>query len=159
MLEIDYLFDELVDMITVAKKSMFSANEVIVNRSKMLETIAQIRASLPEVIKESQYIRQEAERIKGEALSSAQKTVQQAEQRAAILLDEHELLAAATAEADQIRADAVKFRETVELNTMVKLDAMLHDSEVALFDAISLVRGKREELRDSGAGAPDGGNA
>ena len=95
MENIEMLIADLENLISSGKKAPFSANDVVLNRNYALEMVDRIKQSLPEIIKEAQYIKQENERIKADAISYAQKTVQQAEKRAEELLDQNEIIARA----------------------------------------------------------------
>ena len=110
MENIEMLIADLENLISSGKKAPFSANDVVLNRNYALEMVDRIKQSLPEIIKEAQYIKQENERIKADAISYAQKTVQQAEKRAEELLDQNEIIARAQEEAENIRQNALEYR-------------------------------------------------
>ena len=149
MENIEMLIADLENLISSGKKAPFSANDVVLNRNYALEMVDRIKQSLPEIIKEAQYIKQENERIKADAISYAQKTVQQAEKRAEELLDQNEIIARAQEEAENIRQNAFEYKNTVEFEVKIKIDQLLKESEVTITDALMLIRSNREELRNA----------
>lgn len=149
MENIEMLIADLENLISLGKKAPFSANDVVLNRNYALEMVDRIKQSLPEIIKEAQYIKQENERIKADAISYAQKTVQQAEKRAEELLDQNEIIARAQEEAENIRQNALEYKNKVEFEVKIKIDQLLKESEVTITDALMLIRSNREELRNA----------
>lgn len=149
MENIEMLIADLENLISSGKKAPFSANDVVLNRNYALEMVDRIKQSLPEIIKEAQYIKQENERIKADAISYAQKTVQQAEKRAEELLDQNEIIARAQEEAESIRQNALEYKNKVEFEVKIKIDQLLKESEVTITDALMLIRSNREELRNT----------
>ena len=149
MENIEMLIADLENLISSGKKAPFSANDVVLNRNYALEMVDRIKQSLPEIIKEAQYIKQENERIKADAISYAQKTVQQAEKRAEELLDQNEIIARAQEEAENIRQNALEYKNKVEFEVKIKIDQLLKESEVTITDALMLIRSNREELRNA----------
>ena len=149
MENIEMLIADLENLISSGKKAPFSANDVVLNRNYALEMVDRIKQSLPEIIKEAQYIKQENERIKADAISYAQKTVQQAEKRAEELLDQNEIIARAQEEAENIRQNALEYKNKVEFEVKIKIDQLLKESAVTITDALMLIRSNREELRNA----------
>ena len=149
MENIEMLIADLENLISSGKKAPFSANDVVLNRNYALEMVDRIKQSLPEIIKEAQYIKQENERIKADAISYAQKTVQQAEKKAEELLDQNEIIARAQEEAESIRQNALEYKNKVEFEVKIKIDQLLKESEVTITDALMLIRSNREELRNT----------
>ena len=149
MENIEMLIADLENLISSCKKAPFSANDVVLNRNYALEMVDRIKQSLPEIIKEAQYIKQENERIKADAISYAQNTVQQAEKRAEELLDQNEIIARAQEEAENIRQNALEYKNKVEFEVKIKIDQLLKESEVTITDALMLIRSNREELRNA----------
>ena len=149
MENIEMLIADLENLISSGKKAPFSANDVVLNRNYALEMVDRIKQSLPEIIKEAQYIKQENERIKADAISYAQKTVQQAEKRAEELLDQNEIIARAQEEAENIRQNALEYKNKVEFEVKIKIDQLLKESEVTITDALMLIRSNHEELRNA----------
>lgn len=149
MENIEMLIADLENLISSGKKAPFSANDVVLNRNYALEMVDRIKQSLPEIIKEAQYIKQENERIKADAISYAQKTIQQAEKRAEELLDQNEIIARAQEEAENIRQNALEYKNKVEFEVKIKIDQLLKESEVTITDALMLIRSNREELRNT----------
>ena len=147
MENIDLLLDELQGAVEHAKKSVFSGSDIIINRSYLLELISRIRAGLPEVIAEANYIKQQLEEMLYDASEKATKLVADAEQRANDLLDQSEIIAKAEAEAKAIVEDASAYKEKMEFDAKIKIDKMLADSEQTITDTLMLIRNNREELR------------
>lgn len=148
------LLNELEQVVSGAKKSVFSSNDAIVNRAQMLEIIDRMREAYPDVMRQAQFIVEECDNQKQRALEYGNRIIQEAEARRNKLLDESDILKQATAEAESVRKEAYEMRARVEYDAKCKIDEVLSDSEVTLRDALTLIRNNREELRQTGANAP-----
>ncbi|MEG1791278.1 MAG: hypothetical protein RSB20_05635 [Clostridia bacterium] len=149
MEQFDQLLNQLEEVVMTAKKSLFSGNDIVLNRNQILDILDRIRANYPDVIKEAQYLTSECDAQRQKAIEYGAHIVEEAEQRQRRLIDESEILKKATEEAEEIRTEAYALRDRVEYDVKTKVDNLLQDSEVTLRDALSLIRTNREELRDS----------
>ncbi|MEG1612682.1 MAG: hypothetical protein RR357_00770, partial [Clostridia bacterium] len=147
MEQFDQLLNQLEEVVMTAKKSLFSGNDIVLNRNQILDILDRIRANYPDVIKEAQYLTSECDAQRQKAIEYGAHIVEEAEQRQRRLIDESEILKKATEEAEEIRTEAYALRDRVEYDVKTKVDNLLQDSEVTLRDALSLIRTNREELR------------
>lgn len=157
---LEQLLQQLEQIIATAKKSVFSANDAIVNRGQVLDMIDRIRSAYPDVVRDAQAIVKDCENQKQQTISYCANMIQEAEQRRGKILDESEILKQADEEASGIRKESMELRARVEYEVKCKVDDVLRDSEVTLRDALTLIRNNREELRGSinGAQQPAGQN-
>lgn len=145
---VEMLVNDLENLVYNAKKTVFgNNNEVVLNRSQMLGLIGEIKRCLPEEIRDARIIKQDANRILGDAQNKANAIVQQAESTRQIMLSESDIISEATEHANQIKAQAEDLKESVEYDVKLKIDQLLSDTEANLNDALSLVRSNRESLR------------
>ena len=149
---------ELEQVVSTAKKSVFSGSDVIVNRAQVLDIIDRMRAAYPDVMRQAQFIVDDCENQKQRVLEYGNNVIKEAESRRDKLLNESDIIRQATEEAAKIKQEAMDMRAHVEYD---KIDEVLSDSEVTLRDALTLIRNNREELRktDGNANTQYQGNA
>lgn len=152
---------ELEQVVSTAKKSVFSGSDVIVNRAQVLDIIDRMRAAYPDVMRQAQFIVDDCENQKQRVLEYGNNVIKEAESRRDKLLNESDIIRQATEEAAKIKHEAMDMRAHVEYDLKCKIDEVLSDSEVTLRDALTLIRNNREELRknDGNANTQYQGNA
>lgn len=64
-------------------------------------------------------------------------------------MDQNEIIARAQEEAENIRQNALEYKNKVEFEVKIKIDQLLKESEVTITDALMLIRSNREELRNA----------
>lgn len=150
---------ELEQVVSTAKKSVFSGSDVIINRAQVLDIIDRMRAAYPDVMRQAQFIVDDCENQKQRVLEYGNNVIKEAESRRDKLLNESDIIP--TEEAAKIKQEAMDMRAHVEYDLKCKIDEVLSDSEVTLRDALTLIRNNREELRktDGNANTQYQGNA
>ena len=138
--------DELSDMITAARAMPMSAS-CIVNRGEVLDVIDDIRASIPNEIREADRLLDDRERVLQDAEAEADRILEDARAQAAALITQEWVYAAAIREAELVRRDAeddaVRMRQEVD----DYVDAKLAGFEIALNKTLSAVARGRDKLR------------
>lgn len=140
---------ELEQVVSTAKKSVFSSSDIIVNRGQILDLIDRMRDAYPDVMRQAQYIVDDCENQKQRVLEYGNNVIKEAESRRDKLLNESDIIRQANEEAEKIKKEAMDMRAHVEYDLKCKIDEVLSDSEVTLRDALTLIRNNREELRKS----------
>ena len=77
-MDIINLLDNLEHAIESGKKSFLSADKVMVDPEVLFGYIDQLRASVPQEIRDAQWIKKEEERIKSTALAERERILQEA---------------------------------------------------------------------------------
>lgn len=117
MSKIEQVINEIEDYVESCKPQAFSSTKIIVNKEEMEELLAELRARLPEEIKQYQKIisnqdnilsqaKDEAERTVNEAKSKADDMIAKATDQTNLMVSEHEITRKAYEQANQILNDA-----------------------------------------------------
>ena len=84
------LLEEIVEICDTAAGVPFSTR-IMVDKAELVEIVGDIRKALPEEIQQAQFIKDERERILGDAREEYETIIRDAEQRADILVDQNEI--------------------------------------------------------------------
>ncbi|WP_194609204.1 vacuolar family H+-ATPase subunit H [Clostridium vitabionis] len=117
MSKIEQVINEIEDYVESCKPQAFSNTKIVVNKEEIEELLAELRARLPEEIKQYQKIisnqdnilnqaKDEAERTVNEAKSKADDVIAKATDQANQMVSEHEIMRKAYDQANQLLADA-----------------------------------------------------
>lgn len=138
---LDLLEDELERGVNVP-----FASKAIIDREKCLEMIKDIRLSLPEEIKQAEWIKREQQRILVEAQKEADAITAEAEQRIRALVDENEITQNAYQQSREILEAAQDSAKEIRLGAKEYADAILEDVENYLTNQLETLHNNRQEL-------------
>jgi ElaB/YqjD/DUF883 family membrane-anchored ribosome-binding protein len=99
------LVDRLEALVNQGWRLPFSVKTVI-NENQFFEIIDQMRVAIPQEIKQANELMAEKERVLSSAADEAERTIELAREHAAHLVDDHDVISAAQAEAEGIKAQA-----------------------------------------------------
>lgn len=145
--KIELLIDEIEAYINNCPKVAFSATDVKVNKEEISELIHELRAKTPDEIKRYQKIVSNKEAILNDARAKAQQLIENAQAQTNELINEHEIMRQAYDQANQVVSSAAKQaqelldRATVEANNMKAsavqyTDTLLQEVETILQGSI-----------------------
>lgn len=138
--------DEVSALVENARAMPMSAS-CVVNRGQVLDLLDEVRALLPDSLAQADDVLADREDIVAAARVEADRVLAEAEDRARLLVGEHEIYRAAVAEADAVRADADAEAERMRRETDDYVDAKLANFEVALHKTIAAVQKGRDKIR------------
>ena len=138
---LDVLEDELENGINIP----FIA-KAMVDRERCLDIIKDIRLSLPEEIKQAEWVKKEQQLILLEAQKEAEAITKEAEQRIKALVDENEITQSAYQQSREIIETAQNNAKEIRLGAREYADALLEEVELYLADQLEILRGNRQEL-------------
>ena len=138
--------DEVSALVENARAMPMSAS-CVVNRGQVLDLLDEVRALLPDSLAQADDVLADREDIVAAARVEADRVLAEAEDRARVLVSEHEIYRAAVAEADAVRADADAEAERMRRETDDYVDAKLANFEVALHKTIAAVQKGRDKIR------------
>ncbi len=121
-------------------------NRIMVDEDELLDLIDQMRATIPEEIRQSNKMLTERERILTTAQSEAERLRQQAEADATRMVDEEKLLAEARERADAILTEANETAAVVRKGADEYAAEVLRSLEQMLGSAIGHIRNGLSEL-------------
>ena len=131
------LLDELDDILEESKAVPFS-NKVTVSKEQISELLEEIRLNLPSVIKQSQRIADNVEKIVGEAKQKGEDIVKEAEETAERMASEHEITRRAKEQAEIILEDAKATARELRISAVEYADGILSDAEQTIRDSLEV---------------------
>lgn len=106
-MDIQFLVERLESLVVSARKLPMTG-QIVVEQGVLLDLIDQLRAAIPEEVRQARRVNQEGDRLLQRARGEAEQIVAAAQEQAALLLQDHELRRRAEHEGAEIigRADA-----------------------------------------------------
>ncbi len=145
-MEIFTLLETLEDIMEKSRNIPFS-NKCIVDKEEILEIIKEIRLKLPDEIKQAKWVKEERQRILVEAQNEANDIIKEAENRIISMIDEHEITRKAYEKKVEIIETANEMSREIKSGTEEYADGVLAGIEVALEDALKVIKNNRKELK------------
>lgn len=145
-MEIFTLLETLEDIMEKSRNIPFST-KCVVDRDEILEIIKEIRLKLPDEIKQAKWIKEERQRILVEAQNEANDIIKEAENRIISMIDEHEITRKAYEKKVEIIETANEMSREIKSGTEEYADGVLAGIEVALEDALKIIKNNRKELK------------
>ncbi len=140
------LIDKLDDLVHNAK-TVPMTDQVRVNKEEIYDILDQMRATIPEEIKQARWIVKERQEMLAEAKREAEKIVKEARERQERLVGEEEVTKQAERMAEDIVEDARAREREIRLGAEDYADEILSTLEVNLSKIISAVGRGRERLQ------------
>jgi cell division septum initiation protein DivIVA len=142
------LIDKLDDLVHNAKRSMLpGSDEVRVDKEEIYDLLDQMRATIPEEIKQARWIVKERQEMLAEAKREAERIIKDARERQDELVGEQEVTKQAERAAEEIIEDARAREREIRLGAEDYADDILNTLEVNLSKFISAVQRGRERLQ------------
>ena len=145
-MEIFTLLETLEDIMEKSRNVPFS-NKCIVDKEEILDIIKEIRLKLPEEIKQAKWVKEERQRILVEAQKEADGIIKEEENRIISMIDEHEITRKAYEKKVEIIETANEMSREIKTGTEEYADGVLAGIEVALEDALKVIKNNRKELK------------
>jgi cell division septum initiation protein DivIVA len=140
------LIDKLDDLVHNAK-TMPLSDSVRVDKEEIYDILDQMRATIPEEIKQARWIVKERQEMLAEAKKEAERIIKDARERQERLLGEEEVTKQAERAAEDIVEDARAREREIRLGAEDYADEILNTLEVNLSKFISAVQRGRERLQ------------
>ncbi len=139
------LIDKLDDLVHNAKPIPLSDN-VRVDKEEIYDLLDQMRATIPEEIKQARWIVKERQEMLAEAKREAERIVREARERAEQLVADEEITRQAERAAEDIIDDARAREREIRLGAEDYADEILNTLEVNLSKFIGAVQRGRDRL-------------
>lgn len=136
--EIVMLLDQLDEMIEEGKSS-FLSSKISIDKEQALEIIKEIRLSLPSELYHSERIMEERNKILADARTEAQIILDEANEKLASLIDQHEITLYAREKAQNIIATAKEDARQIHMGAVDYAEELFKSSEKQLKDALESV--------------------
>ena len=142
------LIDKLDDLIHNAKRTMLpGSDQVRLDREEIYDILDQMRATIPEEIKQARWIVKERQEMLAEAKREAERIIREAREEQIRLTAEEEIVKQAERAADDIIEDARAREREIRLGAEDYADEILNTLEVNLSKFIAAVQRGRERLQ------------
>jgi cell division septum initiation protein DivIVA len=147
------LIDRLDDLVHNAKQVPLT-DQVRVDKEEIYDLLDQMRATIPEEIKQARWIVKERQEMLAEAKREAERIVKEGRERQERLIADEEIVKAAERAAEDIIEDARAHEREIRLGAEDYADEILDTLETNLSKFITAVQRGRERLqgRDEPAG-------
>lgn len=145
-MEILKILDTLEEIVSNSTSVPLSG-KCLVDRGEILDYIGELKERVPDDIKQAKWVKEERERILGEAKAQAQKIIDEAEGKIQALINEHEITKKAYEQANQTIADSQKNAREIRLGSREYADNLLAQIQDTLAKAIQIIEKNREELK------------
>ncbi|HBN83275.1 MAG TPA: ATPase [Clostridiales bacterium] len=145
-MEILKILDTLEDIVSNSTSVPLSG-KCLVDRGEILDYIGELKERVPDDIKQAKWVKEERERILGEAKAQAQKIVDEAEGKVQALINDHEITKKAYEQANQTIADSQKNAREIRLGSREYADNLLAQIQDTLNKANQIIEKNREELK------------
>ena len=148
------LIDKLDDLVHNAKPVPLT-DQVRVDKEEIYDILDQMRATIPEEIKQARWIVKERQEMLAEAKREAERIVKEGRERQERLIADEEIVKAAERAAEDIIEDARAHEREIRLGAEDYADEILNTLEINLSKFIAAVQRGRDRLagRDESAAA------
>ena len=140
------LIDKLDDLVHNAKAVPLT-DQVRIDREEIYDILDQMRATIPEEIKQARWIVKERQEMLAEAKREAERIVKEARERQERLISEEEITRQAERAADDIIEDARAREREIRLGAEDYADEILKTLETNLDKFLAAVQRGRERLQ------------
>jgi len=140
------LIDKLDDLVHNAKPVPLT-DTVRVDKEEIYDILDQMRATIPEEIKQARWIVKERQEMLAEAKREAERIVKEARERQTQLVSQQEVTRQAERAAEEIIEDARAREREIRLGAEDYADEILNTLEVNLSKFIAAVQRGRERLQ------------
>ena len=141
------LIDKLDDLVHNAKRTMMpGSDQVRLDREEIYDILDQMRATIPEEIKQARWIVKERQEMLAEAKREAERIVKEARERQEQLVSQQEVTRQAERAAEDIIEDARAREREIRLGAEDYADDILSTLEVNLQKFLAAVQRGRDRL-------------
>ena len=142
------LIDKLDDLVHNAKQVPLT-DQVRVDKEEIYDLLDQMRATIPEEIKQARWIVKERQEMLAEAKREAERIVKEARERQERLISHEEVTKAAERTAEDIVEEAQAREREIRLGAEDYADEILNTLEINLSKFIAAVQRGRDRLAGS----------
>ena len=145
-MDVESLISKMEQLLAEARPVPLSSS-VMVNRHDFDELIGELRAGLPEELRQSRWIIKERDEVLAQASRESEQILSDAERERDRLVGEEEVVRAAGREAERILEEAREAATTLRLEAEDYVDGKLATFEITLHKTLKAVEKGRDRLR------------
>ncbi|WP_294496202.1 ATPase [uncultured Gemmiger sp.] len=150
-MNVDELLDLMEETLEEGTAMPFSAGKRVVDVDKMRDIIDDVRANLPDEMRQSKKIVEDRERIVQDARKEADSIIKQAEDRAKVLTSDQEITKRAQKRAVEILTTAQNQSREISKSATNYCETILKNTEETLAHSIADIKNTRMNLRNATA--------
>ncbi len=143
------LLDQLESTIEGSKRAFMQSDKIVIDPEELYHLIDQIRASVPDEIKDAQWVKKEEEQIKKKAQEDYERIIQEAHERAQELTSETEVYRLAEARVREMLEEANQAAHDITLGAFNYADDIMEKIENQLQIYYDVVQDGKEEIQKS----------
>jgi len=143
---IDEILEQMEELLDKSNPMPFSQSKMIIDSDRLRELIDDIRLNIPQEIKRAKLIDFDCERIKKEAEQKAETIVQQAEERAKVLVSGDTIVKEAKQRAAEIESAAQARSQAIKSAASNYVDNLLHDAESYFTKGLQDIRRTTQDI-------------
>jgi len=143
------LLDGLEKVVDNAKKTILSGDKVMVDPDAVYGYIDQLRATIPQEIRDAQFIKKEEERLKSQAIAERERIISEAKAEAEAMVAESEIVRMAEERAKQIIYDANDKARELTINSFQYANSIMEKIEKQLTIYYEVVQDGKAEIQKS----------
>lgn len=122
------------------------SSRAILDEERLLDLLEELRASLPKEIEEAQALLTQRDELLAEAQRRAEAILHDACEAANRMIDENEVMSAAQAEAERVRAELAQEMQSQQAGADRYADEVLAELEAKIARALSTIQNGRSQL-------------
>ncbi|MHB8779901.1 MAG: ATPase [Candidatus Geothermincolia bacterium] len=138
--------DRIEDLIVSSKHMPFSSS-VMVNEAEVFELLDELRAALPDDLKQARWLVKEKQDMLDGAQTEAERIREEARQEREALISETEVMSSARAEAKRLTDEATQRAKEIRLEAEDYADERLANLEVTCYKLLEVIKRARERLQ------------
>ncbi|MGH8907416.1 MAG: ATPase [Egibacteraceae bacterium] len=145
-MDVEAAIGQLEQLVTEARPVPLSAS-IIINKADIDEAVAQLRAALPEEIRQSRWVLKKQDELLAQATREADQILAEARDKCRRIVSETEIALQARKEADRIVTEARLEARGLRMEAEDYIDSKLAGFEIVLEKTMRIVARGRETLR------------
>ena len=143
------LLDQLESTIEGSKRAFMQTDKIIVDPEELYKIIDQIRSSVPDDIRDAQWVKREEEQIKRKAQEDYERIIEEARARAQELVSETEVYRLAEIRVREILEEANQAAHDITLGAFNYADDIMEKIEKQLQIYYDVVQDGKDEIQRS----------
>jgi len=145
-MKMEMLIDELQEVVDSAFALPLSGGKMVVNVERLKDIISEMRANIPQEIRQAKNIVADRTKILNDAKKEAENVVQVAEARAKELTDRHEITRNAQQSADDILSKANEEAEKIRGAANAYIENIMKKADDSLSENLAQLQKTRQNL-------------
>lgn len=122
------------------------SSRAILDEERLLDLLEELRAALPRELEEAQAVLTQRDELLKEAQRRAEAIMQDARDAASRMIAENEVMSAAQAEAEKVRAELAREMQAQQAGADRYADEVLAELETKIARALSTIQNGRSQL-------------